>query len=68
MIAQWRRYDHSNLFSTALDCGMDAPHFLYHMIIGNMPLFSSIVCIVEETKTGIESCADFFPRERTSVN
>ena len=45
MIAQWRRVDHSNLLSTALDCGMDAPHFLYHMIIGDMPLFSSIVCI-----------------------
>lgn len=43
MIAQWRRVEHSNLFSTVLDCGMEAPHFLYHMIIGDIPLFSSIV-------------------------
>ena len=43
MIAQWRRYDPSNLLSTALDCGMDAPHFLYHMIIGDAPILINCV-------------------------
>ena len=51
MIAQWRRVDHSNLPSTALDCGMDAPHFLYHMIIGNAPIL--INCVYTECRASL---------------
>ena len=43
MIAQWRRYDHSDRSFTTLDCWMHAPHFLDHMIIGDAPILINCV-------------------------